>query len=137
MTYGTTWNRRLVRVKMKGNVRSESPRRRRSISGEASYLEFDLTVLLPYHILHTWADFEAGRRQELEQLNIDVMGIWEVKEWLQVRVQEAVGRRLRIGDQVKFDNEDEWFLLGRRAHDVGIFNSVVTEKFNLLRSNKP
>lgn len=137
MTYGTTWNRKLVRVKMKGDVQAGSPRRRRSISGEPSYLEFDLTVLLPYHFLHTWADFEAGRRQQIDQLNIDVMGIWEVKKWLQDRVEDAVGRRLRLGDQVKFDNEDEWYLLGRRSHDAGIFNSVETEKFNLLRSNKP
>lgn len=135
--YGTTHNRTLVKVKLKSTVQS-SPGRRRSIRGEAQYLEFDLTQLLPsYYELKTWIDFSAARRVQVESLNVDVMGVWEVKEWLQERVFDAVGRRLQVGDQVKFEEDPQWFLLGERSHDEGIFQTVKMEKFNILRSDKP
>ena len=136
MSYGTVFNRTLVSVKIKADTIQSSPARRRSPRGEPEYIEFDLTDLMPY-VLHTWADFEVGRRQEIQQTNIDIMGVWEPTAWIQDRVAEAIGRELRVGDQVKFDNEDPWFLLGRGGHDEGIFTTVPTRRFNLLRSNKP
>ncbi len=137
MTYGTTTNCRLIGVKLKADVIATSGRIR-TIRAEMEYIEYDLTTLAAPYVLDTWAHFDGARRQSRQVLNIDVEGEWEVTGWIQARVEEvaAIGRRLRIGDQVKFSNRDEWFLLGKVEDDSGIYGDVPHQKFNLLRSKK-
>lgn len=127
-------------------VRGKSTTMRGQPTYETFHLAADKDVRSAYGV-PVFVDFRVRRLAAAFNRDTDIEATMEITSEQMRQVRTVMGRNLRTGDLIRFNEvkryeldeqpfKDQLFVVGEESHEAGVFNSLGMHKFNLRRSDR-